>query len=140
MEGKRRPGTGKSTLADVAKRVGVSAMTVSRALRAPEKVSDSLREKIQQVIAELGYVPNLAASALASASSRLITLVVPSLKTPGCSVIYHTLQQQLLPQGYNILLSEADNANSRGSELIETLLAYNPAAIVQGGFKFEVQR
>lgn len=134
MEGKRRPGTGKSTLADVAKRVGVSAMTVSRALRAPEKVSDALREKIQQVIAELGYVPNLAASALASASSRLITLVVPSLKTPGCSVIYHTLQQQLLPEGYNILLSEADNAHSRGSELIETLLAYNPAAIVQYHF------
>ncbi|MFS2221384.1 LacI family DNA-binding transcriptional regulator [Pantoea sp. B65] len=134
MEGKRRPGTGKSTLADVAKLVGVSAMTVSRALRAPEKVSDQLRQRIQQVIAELGYVPNLAASALASASSRLITLVVPSLKTPGCAVIFHTLQQVLLPQGYNILLSEADHSNSSGSDLIETLLAYNPAAIVQYNF------
>jgi DNA-binding LacI/PurR family transcriptional regulator len=134
MEGKRRPSTGKSTLADVARQVGVSTMTVSRALRAPEKVSESLRERIQEVVAELGYVPNQAASSLASASSRLITLVVPSLETPGCTVVFHTLQAVLRPEGYTILLSEADNASASGSELIERLLAYNPAAIVQYNF------
>lgn len=134
MEGKRRPSTGKSTLADVARLVGVSTMTVSRALRAPEKVSESLRERIQSVVAELGYVPNQAASSLASASSRLITLVVPSLETPGCAPVFHTLQSVLRPAGYTLLLSEADNASTSGSELIERLLAYNPAAIVQYNF------
>lgn len=134
MEGKRRPNTGKSTLADVARLVGVSTMTVSRALRAPEKVSESLRTRIQTVVEELGYVPNQAASSLASASSQLITLVVPSLETPGCALVFHTLQAVLRAAGYTLLLSEADNALSCGSELIERLLAYNPAAIVQYNF------
>ncbi|CAG8998995.1 MAG: HTH-type transcriptional regulator GntR [Candidatus Celerinatantimonas neptuna] len=43
------------TLADIAKIVGVGNMTVSRALRTPDKVSDSVRQKIESVARELGY-------------------------------------------------------------------------------------
>ncbi|MEX0337367.1 LacI family DNA-binding transcriptional regulator, partial [Vibrio tubiashii] len=68
-EPRKRRSTGKVTLADVAKKAGVGSMTVSRALRTPDLVSDKLREKIQQVVDELGYIPNKAAGALASAES-----------------------------------------------------------------------
>jgi DNA-binding LacI/PurR family transcriptional regulator len=67
---RKRRSTGKVTLADVAQLAGVGTMTVSRALRTPEQVSDKLREKIEAAVQELGYMPNLAASALASASSH----------------------------------------------------------------------
>ncbi|RCJ54988.1 LacI family DNA-binding transcriptional regulator, partial [Klebsiella pneumoniae] len=67
--GKKRRSTGRVTLADVAQLAGVGTMTVSRALRTPEQVSDKLREKIEAAVSELGYLPNLAASSLASASS-----------------------------------------------------------------------
>ncbi|AUP76450.1 hypothetical protein CWS02_08420 [Enterobacter sp. EA-1] len=66
---RKRRSTGKVTLADVAQLAGVGTMTVSRAIRTPEQVSDKLREKIEAAVQELGYMPNLAASALASASS-----------------------------------------------------------------------
>ncbi|MCG9772165.1 LacI family DNA-binding transcriptional regulator, partial [Vibrio diabolicus] len=55
-EPRKRRSTGNVTLADVAKQAGVGTMTVSRALRTPELVSDKLREKIQQVVDELGYI------------------------------------------------------------------------------------
>lgn len=67
---RKRRSTGKVTIADVAQLAGVGTMTVSRALRTPEQVSDKLREKIEAAVNELGYMPNLAASAL---GFRLVT-------------------------------------------------------------------
>lgn len=80
---KRRKGTGKITLTEVAEFVGVSAMTVSRALRMPEKVTPELRDRIDAAVSQLGYVPNLQARNLASVHSDLILAVVPTFSSPG---------------------------------------------------------
>ena len=134
MAEKRRRSTGKRTLADVARLVGVSTMTASRALRMPEKVSADIREKIDAAVIELGYVPNVQARNLASASSRLVTMVVPSFATPGCAAVSEALQEVLRPQGYNMMLAEANHSAAEESELIEMLLSYNPAAMVHFNF------
>ena len=67
----------RKTLSDVAARAGVSAVTVSRALRKPEMVSADLRARITAAVRELGYIPNQLASALASARTWRIGVVVP---------------------------------------------------------------
>ncbi|MBD9661819.1 LacI family DNA-binding transcriptional regulator [Pantoea sp. PNT03] len=134
MTEKKRRGTGKSTLADVARLVGVSTMTASRALRMPEKVSPEIRAKIDAAVIELSYVPNVQASNLASATSRLITMVVPSFATPGSAIVSEALQEVLRPQGYNMMLAEANHSAAEESELIEMLLSYNPAAMVHFNF------
>ncbi len=118
------------TLADVAQLAGVGTMTVSRALRTPEQVSDKLREKIEAAVQELGYMPNLAASALASASSWTIAMVVPSLSEAGCSEMFAGLQQVLQPAGYQIMLAESQHRLEREEKLLETLLASNLAAAI----------
>ena len=53
---------------DVARMAGVSAMTVSRALRNPAQVASETRGRINAAIAELGYVPDLVAGSLSSRS------------------------------------------------------------------------
>ena len=60
---KRRNG-GRPTIADVAQRAGVSSITVSRALRDPERVSPQLRQQIEEAVRELEYVPDQHARAL----------------------------------------------------------------------------
>jgi DNA-binding LacI/PurR family transcriptional regulator len=134
MKAKQRRNSGKSTLADVAKMTGVSTMTVSRVLREPEKVSPQVREKIEAAISELGYVPNLAASNLASSTSRLVTMVVPSMSTPGCAEFSEALYQVLKPKGYNVILAEDHYTAADESKLIEMMLSYNPAAMVMYDF------
>ena len=62
-----RRGGGRPTIADVALKAGVGAITVSRALREPDRVSLELRRQIMAVVDELGYVPDRNARALASA-------------------------------------------------------------------------
>ncbi|ENT2449568.1 extracellular solute-binding protein [Escherichia coli] len=64
---KKRP-----VLQDVADRVGVTKMTVSRFLRNPEQVSVALRGKIAAALDELGYIPNRAPDILSNATSRAI--------------------------------------------------------------------
>ena len=62
--------SGKATLAAVAALAGISAMTASRALNQPERVSDAVRERVGLAVAELGYVPNRAARAGVGAVER----------------------------------------------------------------------
>ncbi|HDR2821157.1 TPA: LacI family DNA-binding transcriptional regulator [Enterobacter bugandensis] len=127
---RKRRSTGKVTLADVAQLAGVGTMTVSRALRTPEQVSDKLRDKIEAAVQELGYMPNLAASALASASSWTIAMVVPNLSEAGCSEMFAGLQQVLQPAGYQIMMAESQHRLEQEEKLLETLLASNIAAAI----------
>lgn len=64
---------------DVAGAAGVSLATVSRVLNHPEKVKPGTREKINKIIRELGYKPNLNAKGLASSKSTTVAVVVPEL-------------------------------------------------------------
>ena len=50
---------GRVTMQEVADRAGVSAITVSRALRTPDKVAEAVRQRIAEVCRELGYVPKM---------------------------------------------------------------------------------
>jgi DNA-binding LacI/PurR family transcriptional regulator len=128
---KRRKNTGKITLAEVAKLVGVSTMTVSRALRMPEKVNPDLRCKIEAAVSELGYVPNLQARSLASADSTLVMGVVPSFSSPGFIAASETLQTVLATQGYCMMFIESGQGGQSEEKAFQQMLAYNPAAIVQ---------
>lgn len=64
---------------DVAGAAGVSLATVSRVLNHPEKVKPATRERIERIIHELGYKPNLNAKGLASSKSTTVAVVVPEL-------------------------------------------------------------
>ena len=130
MEGRKRRNTGRATLADVAKLANVGTMTVSRALRHPDMVSDKLREKIEAAVVELGYIPNYSASALASASSNVVAVVTSSPAEFGHAEMIAGLQEVLIPAGYQLMLAESQNQDLREQKLLETFLSYNLAAVI----------
>lgn len=66
-----------TTLEDVARKAGVSQMTVSRVINGKNNVAEDTRQKVLQVIDELGYVPHLQAQRLASGRTRTIVLHYP---------------------------------------------------------------
>lgn len=71
---RKRRSSGRVTLQDVADYVGVGIMTVSRVMRTPEMVSDSIRHKVEQAASVLGYEVNSPARKLAAHSGSRITL------------------------------------------------------------------
>jgi DNA-binding LacI/PurR family transcriptional regulator len=73
----KRPRTaGRPTLEKVAARAGVGRGTVSRVVNGSDQVSPQAREAVERAIAELGYVPNLAARALVTQRTDAVALVV----------------------------------------------------------------
>ncbi|NHB96556.1 LacI family DNA-binding transcriptional regulator [Photorhabdus stackebrandtii] len=127
---RKRRNTGRVTLQDVAKYAGVGSMTVSRALRTPDMVSDKLREKIERAIQELGYIPNGAAGVLASGQSNIIAVLVPSLTDRASATFIQSLQQVLNKHSFQVLLGCHEYNRNKEAEIIMTLLQSNAAALV----------
>jgi len=131
--GRRRKGTGQVTIRDVAALAGVSAMTVSRALKDPLQVSEAVLQRVRQAVEATGYLPNLTAGALSSGHSTLIAAVVPTISTLAMHSMLESLGDTLEAGGYQLLLGQAGYDGHRLGRLLETILARRPAGIVLTG-------
>jgi LacI family transcriptional regulator, gluconate utilization system Gnt-I transcriptional repressor len=123
------------TLKDVAKRAGVAPITVSRAINDPESVSLALRTAVQNAVAELGYVRNRFAGALASAGSPIIPVLIPSLSNEVFIEVAEGIQEIFEAAGYEILIGNTHYDLARESELVRTFLGWSPPGIVLAGLK-----
>ncbi|NPD69181.1 LacI family DNA-binding transcriptional regulator [Lichenicola cladoniae] len=132
---RRRVRTSAVTLKDVAERAGVAPITVSRAINSPDSVSPSLRALIDVAVAELGYVPNRFAGALASAESRIIPVIVPSLSNAVFIEVIEGIQAILEAEGYQLLLGNTQYDLERETALVSTLLGWSPAGIIVAGLR-----
>ena len=93
------------SLRGVAKLVGVSTATVSRAINHPEVVSPHLREKIAMAANQLGWVPDGVARALITRRSRTIGAVFPTLSVGDFARATNAIQAELSKAGYTLLLA-----------------------------------
>lgn len=127
--GRRR----RKTLSDVAARAGVSAVTVSRALHRPEMVSEDLRERVQRAVDELAYIPNQLASALASARTGRIGVIVPSLTNGVFGDYLRALHDAFLPEGFQVLVLNSGYVAGKEERAIATMLGQHPEAMIVTG-------
>jgi LacI family gluconate utilization system Gnt-I transcriptional repressor len=123
------------TMAEVGRLAGVSQVTVSRALSAPEKVSATTLQRIQDAIARTGYVPNAVAGALASNRSNLIAALVPSVTNVVYSSLLHAFSEIMRGHGYQIMLSETGFDPQREEQAIAAHLSRRPDAIMLTGVR-----
>lgn len=98
---------------DVAANAGVSVGTVSNVLNRPELVSPSTVERVQRVIAELGFIRNDAARQLRAGSSRAMGLVVLDISNPFFSDLARGAEQAADENGSVILLGNSDQDPQR---------------------------
>lgn len=120
-------------MADVAQLAGVSASTVSRALRNPGMVSPELRVRIDAAIERLAYVPNLMAGGLAAARTRTVGVIVPSLINSFFATTIEAMAAAFEPHGYQIMLGNSGYSLDREEALLASFLSWSPSAIVLTG-------
>lgn len=80
------PRKSRATMKEVAQKAGVSLKTVSNVVNDFRFVSDRTRAKVNQAIKELGYTVNTTARNLRSGQHGLITLAVPDIRMPSCTL------------------------------------------------------
>jgi len=127
------------TMMDVAKLAAVSPSTVSLYLRKPAAVSPAAGQEIARAISTLGYVPNLVAGGLAAASSKVVSIIVPSIRNAFFAETVSTLQSELATEGLQVLLGHSEYGEDQEEALVRTALSWAPAAVVLTGLSHSTE-
>lgn len=124
-------GTGKPTMADVAREAGVSTATVSRVLRREQGVSSpATRERVLASAAELGYIVNSVASSMRSQRTGTVGLVIADVANPWFGQLAGGLESVLGPAGLSVILANTSNSEGRERAAVQTLLEKQVDALV----------
>ncbi|MGI4935937.1 MAG: LacI family DNA-binding transcriptional regulator, partial [Janthinobacterium lividum] len=127
--------SGRVTLSQIAARVGTSAITVSRVLNTPHLVSDDLRKRIESVVAELSYLPNRAARALASARSDSIAVLIPSVSNNVFADLLEGVRSVFHSRGYRILIGDTRYCPQEEESLLRAYLGHAPDGVLLASFE-----
>lgn len=125
----------KQTLKDVARAAGVSEMTASRALRNTADVSETTRNKIIQAAANLGYVPNRIAGALASRSVNLVGVVVPSLSSFVFPEVLAGISSGLAGSELQPVIGVSGYDLDAEEKVIREMLSWRPRGLILAGLE-----
>src|SRR6187399_1105326 len=131
----RRPrkGGGAMTLDDVARLAKVSPITVSRALNNPSQLSPETLERVQKAVERTGYVPNRLAGGLASARSRLVVAIVPTVAGLVFLETVQALTDALAAGGYDVVLGQSGYDGRREDDLLDAIIGRRPDGVVLTG-------
>lgn len=133
LPARRGRASGGTTLLEVARLAGVSAMSVSRALNAPNQVSPSILAKVRAAVDATGYVANRIAGSLASRRSRLVAAVVPSIAGPVFQGMVQSLIAELAAHDHQLMLGQSGYGTQEEDALLEAIIGRRPDGIVLGG-------
>jgi LacI family transcriptional regulator len=115
---------------DIANDLGISVVTVSKALRNHPDISKLTRERVYARVKELNYRPNLAARSLVTGRSSLIGLVVPDLIHPFFADVAKGMSFVLRQHGYFLVTSSSEEDPAFEQQEIEHMLAHRLDALV----------
>ena len=111
-----------ATIVDIANKLGLSAMTVSRALNGSSEVSERTRKRVQRCAEALGYQPNRWARSLVTRRSSMIGVVIPDISHSFFAEITFGIEEVLEKSGYDILLCHSHNNADRERTEIDALV------------------
>jgi LacI family gluconate utilization system Gnt-I transcriptional repressor len=131
--GRKRTKPDKIRLTEVAKLAGVSPITASRFFRNPEALSSGKRARVESAANELGYVPNLAARALASQRTEVIGVLIPSLTNNVFSDVLRGIYNALDGSRYSIQLANTRYSIFQEEKLLRLFLAQKPTGLIVTG-------
>lgn len=130
---RRRTSSRRATMVDVAREAGVSAQTVSRVLNQPELVGPEVAKRVQAAISKLQYVPNYAASQMASNRSGIVAAIIPTISASIFADTVEAMTTVLMPAGYQILLGNTGYDPEREETLVRSFLGRGPDGILLTG-------
>lgn len=109
------------TIRDVARRAGVSTMTVSRVINNAGYISQDTRARVEAAIAEIGYVPNTLARSLRFKQTKTLALVITDITNPFFTTLARGVEDAASEQGFNVIFCNTDESERKQAEQLTTL-------------------
>lgn len=129
MSDKKKP----PTMADVARKAGVSPMTVSRAFKADAYVNEETRKAIIEAADQLGYVMDSTAAGLSSRKTGFVAVTIPSINNANFADTVRGLSDGLRESRLQVLLGYTNYDLHEEEKLVRQLLTRRPEAMVVTG-------
>jgi LacI family transcriptional regulator len=120
------------TIKDIARELGISVSTVSRALQNHPDISEQTKELVRECAHRLHYKPNLMASNLRTSKNTTIGVVIPELNHHFFASVLDGIEQTANDAGYNILICQSSEQVEKEEQNIQMLLNSRVAGILVG--------
>lgn len=116
-------GTHQITIVDIARQLGVSKSTVSRALRGQADIHPGTRQAILEIATQLDYQPNQLAYSLVKSKTNTVGVMIPEMLSSFYPRVLISIQQTLRQAGYNVLICQSDESYETERDNARILLA-----------------
>lgn len=114
---------GKTTIHDIAKKLNVTASTVSRALKDNPRISDATKKIVQKAALELNYQPNNIAAALRNGKSEIIGVIVPTVDRNVFASVIKGIEQIANDLNFKVIICQSSDSYEKEVKTVEALLS-----------------
>lgn len=114
---------GKVTIYDLAQRLNTTASTVSRALQNNARISPKMRKAVQDLAAELNYIPDPVAHHLRTGKGNVLGIIVPRIDRHFFATIISSFQETAQKQNFNIIIAASNENAAHEEAAIKALLS-----------------
>jgi len=118
------------TIIDIAKILGISKSTVSRALKNHPDISQATKDAVNRLAENLKYIPNAVAASFRNRKSKVIGLIVPQISCFFFPSVVRGVEEIVHKRGYNLLILQSNESYEREVENLNILIANNVEGIL----------
>ena len=109
------------TIKDIARELGISPSTVSRAIKDHPDISPATKRQVQDLVEKLKYKPNAVALSLRSRKSNNIAVVVPEIVHHFFSTVISGIEEVAMEAGYNVMIFQSNELYEREVQIAASL-------------------
>ena len=120
----------RTSLKDLADKLGVSIATVSRALRNSHEVGEEMTQKVKKLAKELNYRPNPFAQSLRKEAPRVIGVIVPNLVTHYYAAVLDGIEDYASKLGYSVISANSHEDHEREAQALDNFLNMHVEGII----------
>jgi LacI family transcriptional regulator len=120
----------RTSLKDLARELGVSIATVSRALRSSPEIGLEMQAKVKELAKRLNYRPNPFAQSLRKEAPRVIGVVVPNLVTHYYSAVLDGIEQEAKKEGYSVISANTHENSDAEVKAIDNFISLHVEGII----------
>jgi LacI family transcriptional regulator len=113
----------ETTIHDIAKKLSISASTVSRALKDNPVISEATRITVKRMADEMGYRPNILAANLRTKRTNTIGVIVPLINRHFFSSVISGVEDIAYSQGFAVTISQSNDNLEKECKIAQTLFA-----------------
>lgn len=113
----------KITITDIAKELGITPATVSRALSDHPEISSSTKKKVKTAAERLDYRPNKIASSLRSGKTKIIGVLIPTAEHLFFGSVIHGISNLASKHDYDVLIYQSNESEEFEKKALTLLLA-----------------